>query len=158
MAKTLALILLVLFCSAAFGREAPPAAADPAVEKRMTHLTEQLRCLVCQNQTIADSNAGLAIDLKNEVREKMEQGMSDRQILDFVVARYGDFVLYRPPFKATTLLLWLGPLLLLAAGLFALFYKLARRRSASETGLSADQQARAATLLAAGTATKTDKQ
>jgi cytochrome c-type biogenesis protein CcmH len=88
----------------------------------------------------------------------MEQGMSDRQILDFVVARYGDFVLYNPPFKAATLLLWLGPLLLLAAGLFALFYRLARRRGAAETELSADQHARAATLLAAGTETKTDKQ
>lgn len=160
MVKALALMLLVLLGGAAFGREAPPAAADPAVEQRMTNLTEQLRCLVCQNQTIADSNAGLAIDLKNEVREKMEQGMSDRQIIDYVVARYGDFVLYRPPFKATTLLLWLGPLLLLAAGLFALFYKLARRRGAAETELSADQHARAATLLAAGaeTKTKTDKQ
>lgn len=158
MAKALVLMFLVLLGGAAFGGEAAPAADNPVIEERMMALAGELRCLVCQNQTIADSNASLAVDLRNEIREKMQQGMSDRGIIDFMVARYGDFVLYRPPFKAATLLLWLGPLLLLAAGLFALFYRLARRHGAVETELSADQHARAATLLAAGTETKTDKQ
>ncbi len=146
--KILALVFLIL-CNPAFGKEAAPAAEDPAVEQRMTALTNELRCLVCQNQTIADSNAPLAIDLKNEVREKIKQGQSDSEIIDFMVARYGDFVLYRPPFKATTLVLWLGPLLLLATGLFVLFRRLARRRPAAETELSGAERERAAKLLAA---------
>lgn len=149
MVKTFVLALLLLLGSAAYGREAAPAAEDPAVEQRMMALASELRCLVCQNQTIADSNAGLAIDLKNEVREKIKQGMSDREIIDFMVARYGDFVLYRPPFKATTLFLWLGPLLLLAAGFLVLFRKLARRRTVTETELSGAERERAAKLLAA---------
>ena len=152
--KTLALALLLLVGGIASAREAAPAAEDPVLEQRVIAVTSELRCLVCQNQTIADSNAGLAIDLKNEVREKMKQGMSDREIVDFMVARYGDFVLYRPPFKATTTLLWLGPLLLLAAGLFALFYRLARRR-APENELDETQRARAAKLLASES--ETDK-
>ncbi len=147
-AKTLALVFLIL-CNPAFGKEAAPAAEDPALEQRVTALAGELRCLVCQNQTIADSNAPLAIDLKNQVREKIKQGQSDSDIIDFMVARYGDFVLYRPPFKATTLVLWLGPLLLLAVGLFALFLGLARRRAAAETELSGAERERAAKLLAA---------
>src|SRR5574340_648388 len=140
--------------SAALGKEAAPAAQDPALEQRVTALTGELRCLVCQNQTIADSNAGLAVDLRNEVREKMKQGMSDREIIDFMVERYGDFVLYRPPFKATTLLLWLGPLILLATGLATLFFRLRRRRNAAEIRLSESESARAAELLSAGTETE----
>lgn len=154
MAKALALLFLLLLGSAAFGREAAPAAEDPALEKRVTALAGELRCLVCQNQTIADSNADLAVDLRNEIRKKMKQGMSEREIIDFMVARYGDFVLYRPPFKATTVMLWLGPLLLLAAGLFTLFYKLARRR-APENEPGEAERARAAQLLAAES--ETDK-
>ncbi len=153
--KTLVLVFLVL-CNPALGREAPPAAEDPALEQRMVTLTSELRCLVCQNQTIADSNAPLAIDLKNEVREKLKQGMSDSEITDFMVARYGDFVLYRPPFKATTLFLWLGPLLLLLAGFFMLFRRLARRRTTAEPELSTTDHDRAANLLAADA--ETDKQ
>lgn len=143
--KFLALMLMLLAGNAACGREAAPAAEDPALEQRMMALTGELRCLVCQNQTIADSNAGLAVDLRNEVREKMKQGMSDRAIIDFMVARYGDFVLYRPPFKATTLFLWLGPLILLAAGLATLFFRL--RRDAAEIQLSETEHERAAKLL-----------
>jgi len=93
-----------------------PAAADPVIEQRVMTLASELRCLVCQNQTLADSNAPLAEDLRNQVREKMRQGASDSEIVDYMVARYGDFVLYRPPLKLTTALLWFGPLLLLAGG------------------------------------------
>lgn len=143
-------MLMLLSGSSVFGKEAAPAAEDPVLEQRVTALSGELRCLVCQNQTIADSNAGLAIDLKNQVREKMKQGMSDREIIDYMVARYGDFVLYRPPFKATTLVLWLGPLLLLAAGFFALFRRLARRRKAVEIELSAVDRERASKLLGVG--------
>ncbi len=110
-------------------------------------LSAELRCLVCQNQTIADSNADLAADLRNQVREKVRQGQSDAEIMEFMVARYGDFVLYRPPLKATTLLLWLGPLLLLAAGLAILFLRLRRPRHDGEAELTASQRDRARALL-----------
>ncbi len=110
-------------------------------------LAAELRCLVCQNQTIADSNAPLAEDLRNQVRERMRQGSSDSEIIDFMVARYGDFVLYRPPVKATTLLLWFGPLLLVVAGLLVLLRRL-RRRPAPGPELSAAERERARKLLA----------
>ncbi len=155
--KASALAFLLLLGNAASGRQAAPAAEDPVLEQRVNALANELRCLVCQNETIAASKAPLAIDLKNQVREQMKQGTSDREILDFMVARYGDFVLYRPPFKASTLLLWLGPLLLLAAGLFTLFFNLARRRApTNEMGeLGEAEHARAMKLLAAGS--ETDK-
>ena len=119
-------ILLAALVHTAWGGEAKPVAADPALEERVTALATELRCLVCQNQTLADSNAPLAVDLRNQIREKMQQGASERDIVDYMVARYGDFVLYRPPFKATTVLLWAGPVLLMIAGLAALFFRLAR--------------------------------
>jgi len=108
-------------------REAPPLAEDPAVEARVMHLSTVLRCLVCQNQTLADSNAELAVDLRNQVREQVKAGRSDEQIIDYLVARYGDFVLYRPPVKTTTVLLWAGPFVLLVAGLAGLVLTLRRR-------------------------------
>jgi len=149
--KALTLAFLLLLGSAASGRQAALAAEDPALEQRVNALAGELRCLVCQNQTIAESNAPLAIDLKNQVREQMRQGTSDREILDFMVARYGDFVRYRPPFKASTLLLWLGPLLLLAVGLFTLFFNQTRRRAPGNQldELGEAEHARAAKLLAA---------
>ncbi len=150
--KAFVLAFLLLLGSAASGRQAAPGAEDPALEQRVNALAEGLRCLVCQNETIAESKAPLAIDLKNQVREQMRQGTSDREILDFMVARYGDFVLYRPPVKASTLLLWLGPLLLLAAGLFTLFFNLTRRRAPENEPDEADR-ARAAKLLAADSET-----
>ncbi len=155
--KALVLAFLLLLGSAASGRQAAPAAEDPALEQRVNALSNELRCLVCQNETIAVSSAPLAIDLKNQVREQMKQGTSDREILDFMVARYGDFVLYRPPFKASTLLLWLGPLLLLAAGLFTLYFNQTRRRApGNQLGeLGEAEHARAAKLLAADS--ETDK-
>ena len=147
MARFLALLALLAIIPG-YAKDARPAAADPALEKRVMALSSELRCLVCQNQTIADSNADLASDLRKEIREKMQQGASNSEIIDFMVARYGDFVLYRPPFKATTLLLWLGPLLLLAGGLAALFRRLARPRVKGNPELTADERERARSLLA----------
>jgi cytochrome c-type biogenesis protein CcmH len=103
-------------------------ASDAELEKRLAQLTEGLRCLVCQNQTIADSHSGLAIDLKNQVREKMLAGESDQAITNYMVQRYGDFVLYKPPVKNTTWLLWFGPFLLLLVATSFLFFRLRRRR------------------------------
>lgn len=111
-------------------------ANDGAVlEKRVDHVAQQLRCLVCQNQSIADSHAQLALDLKKEARTQLSQGRSEQEVIDFMVQRYGDFVLYKPPFNAATLLLWVGPFVLLAAGLAALLVNLRRR------GLGADDLA-----------------
>jgi cytochrome c-type biogenesis protein CcmH len=118
---------------------------DAALEKRVRDLSTELRCLVCQNQTLADSNAPLAVDLRNQVREQLKSGKSERDVVDFLVARYGDFVLYRPPFQANTVLLWLGPFLLLAFGLFLLFLRIKRKVLAPE--LSDADRARAARLL-----------
>jgi cytochrome c-type biogenesis protein CcmH len=133
------LFLLMLFCG-------PLLAQDPALDKRVATLAQELRCLVCQNQTIADSNAPLAVDLRNQIREQAAAGRSDRDIIDFMVARYGDFVLYRPPFKGTTLLLWLGPFVFLIGGLFFLV-RLLRRRRIPAPQLSAADRERAAKLL-----------
>ena len=108
-------------------KEAALAAADPVLEGRMTRIAAELRCLVCQNQTIADSNADLAQDLRRQVREMIQRGQTDAQIIEFMTARYGDFVLYRPPLKASTALLWFGPALLLVGGLAVLLLVLRRR-------------------------------
>ena len=124
------------------------AAQDAALEQRVQRLSEELRCLVCQNQSLADSHADLAVDLKNQVREKFKQGASEQDVIAFMTERYGDFVLYRPPVKATTWLLWFGPGLLMVAGLIALFLRLRRRATiAAEPALTADERARAAALL-----------
>ena len=113
-------------------------------------LEEGLRCLVCQNQTIAESRADLAMDLKKEIREQIKAGKTDEQIIQFMVARYGDFVLYKPPFKDTTVLLWAGPFALLLGGLIVLFVYLRRRRGrVAQATLSDEQRARAEALLQA---------
>ena len=148
MLRVLALLLLAAAAPWVFAKEAAPAAADPALEQRVMTLSAELRCLVCQNQTIADSNAPLAEDLRNQVRERMRQGSSDSQIIDFMVARYGDFVLYRPPLKLTTVLLWFGPLLLFAAGFVVLLRRVLRRRPAHDLEMTASERNRARTLLA----------
>jgi cytochrome c-type biogenesis protein CcmH len=145
--KALVAVLFATLWSAAVAAEAPPAAADPALEQRVNAIASELRCLVCQNQTIADSNAGLAIDLKNQVRERLKQGESKAQIIDFMVQRYGDFVLYRPPVKATTILLWLGPLLLVLIGLAVLFRKLKTHAASGEPQLTQADHERAQRLL-----------
>ena len=148
--RAFALLFLLLAGVSAWAGEAAPASRDPVLEKRVMDLSAELRCLVCQNQSLADSNAGLAVDLRNEIREKMKQGESEAQIVDFMVARYGDFVLYRPPMKTATALLWFGPVLLLVIGFVVLFRRLKGRRAAVATELSAADRERAARLLASG--------
>ena len=116
------LFAILLFTSAAgFANEAKPMAADPAIEARMMVMAEELRCLVCQNQTLADSHSGLATDLRQEMREMLASGKTDKEVMDFMVSRYGDFVRYRPPFKESTAFLWLGPFALLLIALFVLY-------------------------------------
>ena len=106
----------------------PAGAEDGALERRVQSLAQELRCLVCQNQTLADSSAPLAVDLRNQIREQLAAGKSERDVVDFMVARYGDFVLYRPPFKWTTVLLWAGPFIFLLAGFYILIRYVSRRR------------------------------
>lgn len=143
----LPLLTAVLMATKVSAGEAPPAAADPVLEARVLKIAEELRCLVCQNQTIADSNAGLAIDLRNQVREMLRKGMADQQVVDFMVQRYGDFVLYRPPVKGTTWLLWFGPFVLLVVGLVVLMVKLGKRNRLASVALSTEERAMAARLL-----------
>ncbi|HEV8647511.1 MAG TPA: cytochrome c-type biogenesis protein [Burkholderiales bacterium] len=144
-------VLLMVLALPVYADEAAPAAQDPVLEQRMMRLTAELRCLVCQNQSLADSHADLAIDLKNQVRSQMLAGKSDAEIREFMVARYGDFVLYKPPLKSTTALLWAGPFMLLAAGGLALgFYLRRRRERLTESELTPEQHALAEALLRAG--------
>ncbi len=132
-------------------KDAAPLAQDETVEKRMVTISEELRCLVCQNESLAASRADLAQDLRREIREQIGQGKSDKDILDFMVGRYGDFVRYRPPLKGTTLLLWFGPFLLLVAGVVALVVVLRRRgKRVTAAELSAEEQKQAEELLKLG--------
>ena len=143
-------LILSLLLSAPFSvmaNDAQPAAANPALEARVQKISEELRCLVCQNQTIADSNAELAVDLKNQTREMLQRGMNEQQVINFMVERYGDFVLYRPPVKSTTWLLWFGPFLAFIGGLAALYLKLRRRRDSPEQALSPEEHKAASKLL-----------
>ena len=139
MARFLSLFLLVALPFQVMGQE------DPGLERRVTSLAHELRCLVCQNQTLADSNAPLAQDLRNQIREQLKAGKSERDVIDFMVARYGDFVLYRPPFKATTVALWAGPFVLLALGAWLLGRRVRKKAPPSE--LTAAERRRAAQLL-----------
>ena len=148
---TLSLTLLVVLAQ---GKEAVPMAADEAVEKRMVAISEELRCLVCQNESLSGSHAELAQDLRREIRSLIKQGKTDAEIMDFMVSRYGDFVRYRPPLKATTYLLWFGPFLLLAGAITALVVYLRRRArhvaasaESSEMTLSAEERRQAEALL-----------
>src|SRR5947209_16118191 len=121
---------------------------DPQIEQRMKVLTEQLRCLVCQNETLADSRADLAEDLRKEIREQMKAGKSDQEIIAFLTQRYGDFVLYKPPVKSTTYLLWFGPFVLLIGGTLLLYQYLKQRRGMiTDKPLSAEERKRAEELL-----------
>jgi cytochrome c-type biogenesis protein CcmH len=132
-------LVLALASISAFAKDAAPAAADPVLEKRMLAIAAELRCLVCQNQTLADSNADLAVDLREQVRTLLRQGQSEAQIVDYMTARYGDFVLYRPPLKATTWLLWFGPGVLLAGGVAALVLVLRHRSRMSDERFEPDE-------------------
>jgi cytochrome c-type biogenesis protein CcmH len=136
--SALAALALVAASLAACARDAPPEAADPALEARMVRITSELRCLVCQNQTIADSNAALAVDLRRETRELLKEGKSDAEVVAYMTARYGDFVLHRPPLRATTLLLWFGPALLLAIGATVLVVVLRKRSRMSADAFEPD--------------------
>lgn len=121
MAKWILLLCISWWCSSgAWAKEAMPAAENPALEAQMMEIAKELRCLVCQNQTIAESHAALAIDLRQQVREQLQSGKTPDQIYSYMTARYGDFVLYRPPLKSSTYLLWLGPIVLMVLGLLAL--------------------------------------
>jgi cytochrome c-type biogenesis protein CcmH len=140
-------VFAALLPAAGVAADAEPTDKDPVKAARAVKLAEKLRCLVCQNQTIADSNAELAGDLRNQIKELIAGGKSDDEILTYMVNRYGDFVLYQPPLKATTFLLWGGPALLLAAGAFILLRNL-RRRPITEVALSAEDHERAQRLLA----------
>ena len=132
----------------ALAGEATPIAEDPAVENRLLAISEELRCLVCQNESLSGSHAELAQDLRREIRKMISDGKSDKEILDFMVARYGDFVRYRPPVKPTTWLLWGGPFLLLAGGIAALVAFLRRRaKEVAAPVLSDEEHRRAAALL-----------
>lgn len=142
--------LILLCCLAYFAsaQEARPVADDPELEKRVMNLSHELRCLVCQNETLAESRADLAVDLRNQVREQMRAGKSDKEIIAFLTARYGDFVLYRPPVRPATYVLWFGPFALLIAGLFLLYrYVNQRRALIPSTPLSSQERAKAERLL-----------
>jgi cytochrome c-type biogenesis protein CcmH len=142
-------LLVALMLACAFGaqaKEAVPMAEDEAVEQRLIGIAEELRCLVCQNESLAGSHAELAEDLRREIRTLIRQGKNDGEVMEFLVSRYGDFVRYRPPLKPTTILLWSGPFLFLALGLGGLTLYL-RRRPRSDAVLSAAEQKQAATLL-----------
>jgi len=127
-------------------QEAQSLAADPLVEQRLIAISDELRCLVCQNESLSGSRADLALDLRRELRELIRQGQSDEQIKAFMVARYGDFILYRPPLKGTTWLLWAGPFLMLLLGLLVL-WRVIRRSSSKPPALSAQDRARAQALM-----------
>ena len=145
------IILLFLFLiapSIGWSKEAVPVAEDPEVEKRMLALTMDLRCLVCQNETIADSRADFSNDIRREIREQIKANKTDQEIVQFLVDRYGDFVLYNPPMKATTILLWFGPVVLFIIGFGSLIVYLRRRREQiTEVTLSEAQLKKAEALL-----------
>jgi len=144
----LAVALGMLLAAGVHAREAVPLADDQAVEDRLVGIAEDLRCLVCQNESLAASRAPLAEDLRREIREQIRAGKTDPEIVDYLVSRYGDFVRYRPPMKPTTWLLWLGPFVLLAAGLATLVVQLRRRNvAAAAAPLSDDERSRAVALL-----------
>ncbi|MCX7353345.1 MAG: cytochrome c-type biogenesis protein CcmH [Alphaproteobacteria bacterium] len=148
MIRALALLLVLLTATPAWTVEPDEILADPAQEARAREVGQELRCLVCQNQAIDDSNAPLARDLRILVRERIKAGDSNAQVMDFVVARYGDFVRLRPPMRAETYLLWFGPALILAIALSALLLALRRRKAASRTvPLDANERARLDKIL-----------
>ncbi len=141
---------LMLGCIATAGaEEAKPLAQDPAVEKRLLDISSEMRCLVCQNETIAASQADLAKDLREEIREQIIKGKTDKEITDYMVARYGDFIRYRPPVKPTTWALWFGPFLLLLGAVALLVNTLKKHvaRRSDEPPLSVDEKQKIEALL-----------
>lgn len=143
-----AFLVLMLASTLGWSKEAVPVAEDPEVEKRMLALTMDLRCLVCQNESIADSRADFSNDMRREIRQKIKENKSDEEIIQFLVDRYGDFVLYNPPIKPTTIMLWFGPILLFVIGFISLLTYLKRRREQiEEVPLSEAEQKKAEVLL-----------
>jgi cytochrome c-type biogenesis protein CcmH len=148
MKRLVALLFLALTLGAAAGKDAAPLAEDPAVEQRLVSISEEMRCLVCQNESLSASRSELAQDLRRELRTMIKQGKSDAEIREFMVSRYGDFVLYRPRVSPTTWLLWAGPFLLMIVAVAVLFTYLRRRnRAVVEAQLSEDETRRAEALL-----------
>lgn len=148
MKMLLAMACALLLANTVLAKEAAPLAEDPVVEQRLIRISTELRCLVCQNESLAGSQAELAQDLRREVRDLIKQGNSDQQVKDFLVSRYGDFVLYRPQLKPSTWLLWGGPFVLLIVGLAVLVSYLRRRsRLIGETPLSEAEKQRSEVLL-----------
>lgn len=146
-----ALALVLLVCGAASAKEATLLADDPVVEQRLIAISEEMRCLVCQNESLAGSRADLAMDLRRELRGLIKQGKTDDEIKEFMVSRYGDFVLYRPPVKPMTWVLWAGPFGLMVAGIIALFLYVRRRNSEIGTdGLTEEESKRVEALLKEG--------
>ncbi|HEX8846944.1 MAG TPA: cytochrome c-type biogenesis protein [Pyrinomonadaceae bacterium] len=147
----LALMLWLLSAPLALANEAQPVAEDPELEKRVLALAENFRCMQCQNETLAASHAPLAVDLRQKMREMMRAGKSDEEITAFMTDRWGDYVLFRPPVKLTTYLLWFGPFLLLAAGVVVQYLYLKRRRERlREAPLSESERKRVEALLGDG--------
>lgn len=146
--KKLLILLLCLLPTLSYAGEAKDLAENPAIEKRMVALAQNLRCLVCQNESLASSHAELAEDLRQEVREMMQKGKSDKEITDYLVARYGDFVLYNPPVQRNTMLLWFGPFAMLLVGAGLLVFQVRKRRKiVQESVLTPEAQQRADALL-----------
>ena len=143
----LCLALSLLLPVSILAEEARPLAEDPAMEQRLARLAQDLRCLVCQNESLAGSRADLAEDLRREIRALMRAGKSDEDVVAFLTARYGDFILYRPPLRAETWLLWFGPLLILMAGGTGLFVYLRRRTAQRAPQVSAEQRRQAEAVL-----------
>ena len=141
--------LAVLGPSGVHAREAQPLADDEAVEQRLIGIAEELRCLVCQNESLAGSPADLAKDLRREIRTLIREGKTDPEIMDYLVSRYGDFVRYRPPLKPTTWLLWAGPFVALLVGVAALMAHLRRRRAAAAP-LTDEERSKAVAILGEG--------
>lgn len=145
--RALLMAALLAASLAAAADEAKPLADDPVIEQRMINLASDLRCLVCQNESLAGSHAELAEDLRKEIRAQMKAGKSDKEVIEYLTTRYGDFVLYRPPFKPVTYLLWLGPLLFLAIGLGVWYSTLKKRRATPDQPVDEKRLAAAAKLL-----------
>ena len=151
MKRLFVLLLLALAVASGWAREAELLADDPAVERRLIDIAEEMRCLVCQNESLAASRADLAVDLRKELREQIRQGRSDDEIREFMVSRYGDFVLYRPRVKPVTWFLWAGPFVLMIGGIVVLMMYVRRRnRATGEASLSQDEASRAEALLKEG--------
>ena len=140
-------LALSVLSAPAVRAESPVSPSESALQARFKTLTTELRCLVCQNQTIADSSAALAVDLRNEVQRMLHEGASDTAIIDYMVARYGDFVLYRPPFKSTTLLLWAAPALFLCVGLGGWIVLIRSGKNTVPRELTEEERTRAMALL-----------